>query len=61
MRRRAAAAVGLEPGRKFAAGAFQRLLQGYLPRTDIRLGRKRNGKHEHRPGFDITSSAPKSV
>ena len=29
--------------------------------TNIRLGRKRDGKHEHRPGFDITFSAPKSV
>ena len=28
-----------------------------MPGTDIRLGRK----HEHRPGFDITFSAPKSV
>ena len=57
----AAAALGLEPGRKVAAGAFERLLQGYVPGTDIRLGRKREGKHEHRPGFDITFSAPKSV
>ena len=57
----AAAALGLEPGRKVAAGAFERLLQGHVPGTDIRLGRKRDGKHEHRPGFDITFSAPKSV
>ena len=26
-----------------------------------RLGRLRDGQHEHRPGFDITFSAPKSV
>ena len=58
---KAAAAVGLEPGRKVSAGAFERLLQGYVPGTGIRLGRKRDGKHEHRPGFDITFSAPKSV
>ncbi|MCY4501306.1 MAG: relaxase domain-containing protein, partial [Alphaproteobacteria bacterium] len=58
---RAAAALGLEPGRKVAAGAFEKLLQGHVPGTDIRLGRKRDGKHEHRPGFDITFSAPKSV
>lgn len=32
-----------------------------MPGTNIRLGRKRDGKHEHRPGFDITFSAPKSV
>ena len=57
----AAAALGLEPGRKVAAGAFERLLQGHVPATDIRLGRRREGKHEHRPGFDITFSAPKSV
>jgi len=57
----AAAALGLEPGRKVAAGAFERLLQGHVPGTDIRLGRKRDGRHEHRPGFDITFSAPKSV
>ncbi len=58
---RAAAALGLEPGRKVAAGAFERLLQGHVPGTDIRLGRRREGRHEHRPGFDITFSAPKSV
>ena len=58
---KAAAAVGLEPGRNVSAGAFERLLQGYVPGTGIRLGRKRDGKHEHRPGFDITFSAPKSV
>ena len=58
---RAAAAVGLEAGRKVASGAFERILQGYVPGTDIRLGRKRDGRHEHRPGFDITFSAPKSV
>ena len=27
----------------------------------LRLGRLRDGQHEHRPGFDITFSAPKSV
>ncbi len=57
----AAAALGLAPGRKVAAGAFERLLQGHVPGTGIRLGRKRDGRHEHRPGFDITFSAPKSV
>ena len=29
--------------------------------TRIRLGRLRDGQREHRPGFDITFSAPKSV
>jgi len=56
----AAAALGLA-GRKVWAGAFEALLQGHVPGTDIRLGRKRDGRHEHRPGFDITFSAPKSV
>ena len=42
-------------------GEFRRVLQGYVPDTDIRLGRLRDGEHEHRPGVDITLSAPKSV
>ena len=54
-----AAALGLtghvEPGE------FRRVLQGWVPGTDIRLGRLRDGEHEHRPGLDITLSAPKSV
>ena len=54
-----AAALGLtghvEPGE------FRRVLQGHVPGTDIRLGRLRDGEHEHRPGVDITLSAPKSV
>ena len=54
-----AAALGLlgpvEPGE------FRRVLQGCVPGTDIRLGRLRDGEHEHRPGLDITLSAPKSV
>lgn len=32
-----------------------------MPGTDIRLGRRRDRKHEHRPGLDISFSAPKSV
>ncbi len=32
-----------------------------MPGTDLRLGRMREGQHEHRPGWDITLSAPKSV
>ncbi|MCY4319749.1 MAG: relaxase domain-containing protein, partial [Alphaproteobacteria bacterium] len=42
-------------------GEFRRVLQGHVPGTDIRLGRLRDGTHEHRPGLDITLSAPKSV
>ena len=56
-----AAALGLKPGERVAAGKFEKLLQGHVPGTDIRLGRRRDGQHEHRPGFDLTFSAPKSV
>ena len=56
-----ARALGLEPGKRVAAGKFEKLLRGYVPGTDLRLGRMRDGQHEHRPGFDITFSAPKSV
>ena len=54
-----AAALGL--GGHVEPGEFRRVLQGYVPGTDIRLGRLRDGEHEHRPGLDITLSAPKSV
>ncbi|MCY3670804.1 MAG: relaxase domain-containing protein, partial [Alphaproteobacteria bacterium] len=40
---------------------FNKVLLGYVPGTDIRLGRMRDGEHQHRPGRDITLSAPKSV
>ena len=56
-----AAALGLEEGREVAAGAFEKVLQGRVLGTNVRLGRLRDGRHEHRPGFDITFSAPKSV
>ena len=56
-----AAALGLHPGKPVAAGAFEKLLQGHVIGTRTRLGRLRDGQHEHRPGFDITFSAPKSV
>ena len=56
-----AAALGLEEGREVAAGTFEKVLQGRVPGTNVRLGRLRDGQHEHRPGFDITFSAPKSV
>ena len=54
-----AAALGLSG--HVEPGEFRRVLQGYVPGTDIRLGRRRDGAHEHRPGVDITLSAPKSV
>ena len=40
---------------------FEEVLSGRIPGTATRLGRLRDGKHEHRPGLDITFSAPKSV
>ena len=58
---RGAAALGLEPGKRVSAGTFEKLLQGHVVGTNTRLGRLRDGQHEHRPGFDITFSAPKSV
>ena len=56
-----AVALGLHPGKPVTAGAFEKLLQGHVIGTKLRLGRLRDGQHEHRPGFDITFSAPKSV
>ena len=40
---------------------FEEVLAGYVPHTRLRLGRMRDGEHQHRPGLDITLSAPKSV
>ena len=40
---------------------FESVLSGHVPGVDVRLGRKRDGEHVHRPGWDITLSAPKSV
>ena len=42
-------------------GEFEDLLEGWVPGTEIRLGRMREGENDHRPGWDITFSAPKSV
>ena len=58
---RGASALGLRPGRRVSAAMFEKLLQGYVPGWDVRLGRRRCDRHEHRPGFDITFSCPKSV
>ena len=55
------AAAALELPRHVSPGAFERVLAGYVPGTEIRLGRARDGEHEHRPGLDLTLSAPKSV
>ncbi len=40
---------------------FEEVLSGRVPGTGIQLGRKRDGRREHRPGWDLTLSAPKSV
>ena len=48
------------PGR-IGKRAFTAILSGHVPGTDIRLGRVLDGKHQHRPGWDLTFSAPKSV
>ena len=40
---------------------FEDVLAGYVLGTDLRLGRLRDGEHQHRPGVDVTFSAPKSV
>ena len=40
---------------------FESVLSGEVPRTDVRLGRIVEGERQHRPGWDITFSAPKSV
>ncbi len=47
--------------RTVSPAAFEAVLDGRLPGTQITLGRIRNGVREHRPGVDITFSAPKSV
>ena len=56
---KAAAAVGLP--KHVSPKTFERILGGYVPGTEIRLGRARDGEHQHRPGLDLTLSAPKSV
>ena len=40
---------------------FVAVLEGHVPGTDIRLGRVVDGEFQHRPGWDCTFSAPKSV
>jgi len=55
----AAALLGLQGTVK--PKRFESVLAGYVPGTDLRLGRLRDGEHQHRPGLDVTFSAPKSV
>ena len=53
-----AKALGLEG--EVDRGAFKRGLEGELP-NGRQLGTVRDGTREHRPGWDMTFSAPKSV
>ena len=55
----AAKALGLKA--HVRPSRFESVLSGYVPGTELRLGRTREGEHDHRPGWDITLSAPKSV
>ena len=55
----AAEALGLP--KHVSSKLFAKILAGYVPGTEIRLGRARDGEHQHRPGLDLTLSAPKSV
>ena len=55
------AAQDLALGRHVKPQAFESILAGYVLGTGQRLGRARDGEHQHRPGVDITFSAPKSV
>ena len=55
-----AAAAGLKG--RVDARRFREVLEGKVPKTDIRLGRRTHeGETEHEPGHDITLSPPKSV
>ena len=40
---------------------FEEVLAGDVPHTDLRLGRMRDGEHQHHPGLHVTVSASKSV
>lgn len=53
-----AKALGLEG--EVDRAAFKRGLEGELPNGQ-QLGTIRNGERQHRPGWDMTFSAPKSV
>ncbi|MYG52277.1 MAG: relaxase domain-containing protein, partial [Rhodospirillaceae bacterium] len=54
-----AAALGL--GQRVGKRKFISILSGHVPDTDIKLGRIIDGERQHRPGWDMTFSAPKSV
>ena len=43
------------------AERFRSVLEGYVPGSEQRIGRMKDGAFVHRPGIDITFSAPKSL
>ena len=51
----------LDLPRRVGKRVFTAILSGHVPGKDIRLGRVLAGEHQHRPGWDLTFSAPKSV
>ncbi len=54
-----AEALGL--GQRVGKRKFISILSGEVPGTDVTLGRVIDGERQHRPGWDMTFSAPKSV
>ncbi|WP_049641144.1 MobF family relaxase [Candidatus Rhodobacter oscarellae] len=56
-----AGAESLGLGQRVGKRKFISILSGHVPGTDITLGRVIDGTRQHRPGWDMTFSAPKSV
>ena len=56
-----AGAESLGLGQRVGKRKFISILSGHVPGTEIKLGRIIDGTREHRPGWDMTFSAPKSV
>ena len=54
-------AVALALPQRVSRRRFVSILEGRVPGTEIRLGRVVDGEWLHRPGWDATFSAPKSV
>lgn len=50
------AARALELGRHVSPKRINAILQGYVPETNLRLGRMRDGEHQHRPGRETVPS-----
>ena len=57
----AGGAAALALPQRVSRRRFVSILEGRVPGTEIRLGRVVDGEHQHRPGWDATLSAPKSV